>query len=155
VEFRAFEYKVMSCLLRGPWNHTSLLAQHPDLPSSWLSPASAASASVSQRADVKVPRGPTARRATVRTSDAHSATTNTGAATNTIATELGLEGWGDTHAVSQVLLDLGKEGQGLLARLCQSLGCGVCEHGDGEVQLSLHQGDSVRYLQTRALWLQI
>lgn len=85
----------------------------------------------------------------VSTSDAH------GAATNTDATELGLQGWGDTHAVSQVPPDLGKESQGLLARLSHPLRCGVCEHGDGEVQLSLHQGDPVRYLQARASWLQI
>lgn len=98
---------------------------------------------------MKALRGPTARRVIVSTSDAH------GAATNTDATELGLQGWGDTHAVSQVPPDLGKEGQGLLARLSHPLRCGVCEHGDGEVQLSLHQGDPVRYLQARASWLQI
>lgn len=61
---------------------------------------------------------------------------------------------GDTHAASQVLPGLGEEGQGLLALLGQLVDCGVCQHGDGEVQLGFHQEESVGHLWAGAGWLQ-
>lgn len=60
---------------------------------------------------------------------------------------------GDTHAASQVLPGLGEEGQGLLALLSQLVDCGVCQHGDGEVQLGFHQEESVGHLRAGAGWL--
>lgn len=67
----------------------------------------------------------------------------------------GLAGFGGgTHAVSQVLPDLGEEGQGPLACLSEAGDGGELQHGNGEVQLSFYQHHSVGHLQARASWLE-
>lgn len=68
---------------------------------------------------------------------------------------MGLAGFGgNTHAASQILPDLGEEGQGPLACLIKTGDGGELQHGNGEVQLSFHQDHSVRHLQARASWLE-